>query len=281
MKLLMKRAFGILLILTALIGLAISITGLSLIGRFAGDVTTGISASFDILERTLSATSGGLEAALTSLEEAQASLGSVQTSLDALGTALSDSQPALEAMTQLLSEDLPQSIASTQQALDSAAATAQTVDNFLTGLSQIPFIGSAVYQPEVPLQTAILDVGSSLDALPPAMEDAGASISKSMTSLDEMQGGMDNFSQQIGDIQSATGEGSGALKQYLLIIDDIQGQLDTAQQIAANWVRVMRLGVTALLIWMALAQLGLFSQGLERLQPVSRPSSADIEEKAM
>jgi len=43
----------------------------------------------------------------------------------------------------------------------------------------------------------------------------------------------------------------------------------------------MRLGVTALLIWMALAQLGLFSQGLERLQPVSRPSSADIEEKAM
>lgn len=270
MNLFFHRAFGILLIVTAVLGLAVSVAGLVLIGRFARDVTAAVNAGFDIGDRALAATADGLDTAHRSLLDAQTTIRGIETTVASLGGVLQEVSPSLEAINKLLGRDLPEAIDATQTALRSAEAAARTVDSFLDALSKIPLIGSAVYQPDTPLHTSIGGVNTSLNGIPSALVSAESGVGAANQALSDFTTGVTEMESQMGTIAGAAGSGLEVIERYQGIVADVQAQFAGARKTTVGWIQAVRWGVTLLLVWMALAQLGLASQGAERLRPLRR-----------
>lgn len=95
------------------------------------------------------------------------------TALDASAAALEEAQvnikeldPLLESVQVLLGEEAPNTIIATQVALESTQSGARAMDRVLRVLSSIRVLTGVSYDPEQPLDEALLGVAESLEPLP-------------------------------------------------------------------------------------------------------------------
>jgi hypothetical protein len=70
----------------------------------------------------------------------------------------------------------------------------------------------------------------------------------------------------IAEIESSVSEFSDVLDQYLDLLDDLVLQLENLEMNFPTYWNWLATGITIFLVWMAIAQLGLLTQGLELLR---------------
>ncbi len=70
------------------------------------------------------------------------------------------------------------------------------------------------------------------------------------------------------------GDGQAVIEQYQGILRQVQDELPTAKATTLNWLRLMRIGVSLLLVWLGIAQLGLLLQGMQLLSNRERVGMA-------
>lgn len=256
------RVLGMTLIATGVLGLLISLGGLVFIGTTANTARRALARELTTLDEALVATDEGLIIAATALDETNRTLGSLSATLADATVAISDTQPSLAALQRLTGEQLPQTIDETRLALDSAGATAQVIDGVLNALS---FLGVS-YNPEVPLDIALGRVSESLADVPgdlievsEGMETASGNLEELVVNLGEVANGLDAIAGSVDDA-------SGVVRQYQGVVDDLQAEVTAVREAAPGWISAVQWGLFLLLVWLALAQLALFTQGWELLR---------------
>ena len=271
MKPIFSRITGLVLIIAAVMGLGLSLAGLILLGSFSGRISTNLMSTLEYLDRALAITSDGLETAESSLQAADSALVSLVSTLDGVNVSLQGMDPTLTALSTLLGKDLPGTIEATQDSLDSAQTSAKNIDNVLTSLSRIPFLGTLVYNPDVPLNETLGDISDSLDAIPRSLRDAKSGLDTADRNLATITSDLGNVTQSTDQIDLSIADALLVIDEYQTLVSDMQTRTKDLRQKLPGQLRLATLAAALLLIWLAITQIGLLAQGVEFLARGRKP----------
>jgi chromosome segregation ATPase len=192
--------FGALATLSVMIALPIISKRVSIVGEevllqvslYSSEIAQSLLNGEDALVKTATA----LDASAAALEEAQANI--------------KELDPLLESVQVLLGEEAPNTIIATQVALESTQSGARAMDRVLRVLSSIRVLTGVSYDPEQPLDEALLGVSESLEPLPAQLlsvsEEIGTyrSTLKGLTpSLSKSQDGIANMAKSLRTLSSS------------------------------------------------------------------------------
>lgn len=255
------RVVGIALLGAALLGLVLSIIGLVLIFAVGARAEAAVLRELDVLDEALTTTSEGLVVAGAALTDTAQTINSLSRTFVSVSVTISETETIISTMADLTSEDLPQTINTTRQALDSAQATAQIVDGVLGSLS---FFGLG-YNPEVPLNEALGEVSNSLAPLPPALNEISRGLSTANRNLATVAEDLYTVTLGLDAIAVSVAEMTTVITRYELVIGSLQGEVALVRASVPGWFFAGRLGMSLLILWFAVAQLALFTRGWELL----------------
>jgi chromosome segregation ATPase len=271
----LRRIIGTVLTLTAIGGLVLSLYSLQYIWRLKPGMAESLTDLITLASDTLEATSAGLALTEESLSGVVDSLQALQSALTTTSQTISSTDPMLATAVEMLDEELPKTIRATQASLDSAQASARVIDSFLSVISRIPFI-NVNYDPEKPLNESLGEISESLDQFPAAFTDFSKSMNDARDDLEVLQADLEMMRAAIGQIESSLEESEGVIAQYQETVDSIQEHLARLEGDIPAWVNSAVWGATVFLVWMALTQIGLFTQGVDllRITPVQTAGSS-------
>ena len=258
MNIITRRIIGLLLILAAFGGLVFSITGLALTWRIKPAAEKNLSSGVDLVSSTLATTAQGLVVTQESLEVAVESIRALQGTLDTTAKTLKSSEPMVTTVVQLMDQDLPAAVQATQASLLSAQESARVIDSLLEALNFLPGIN---YNPELPLNATLGDVSTSLDGLPVSFDEIGKSLTDTRKNLQSIQVDLALMVDSIRQIEKSITRAGEVVEQYQVSVETVQKQLKTMQNNIPTMTTAVAWGFSLFLGWMAIAQLGLFTQG--------------------
>ncbi|MFC2052789.1 hypothetical protein ACFLV7_00610 [Chloroflexota bacterium] len=280
----MKTAFyrisGVLLILAAIGGLIFSIFSIYTIWTFKEPVTEGISSGIELLSSTLETTSEGLVVSQNAMEASVTSIQLLQSTLNATADAIGSSSPMMDSIAAMMTDDLPTTIRATQSSLEAVEKSTKIIDTVLRALTFFPGI---TYKPEQPLHEAVGDVSVSLNDLPESLSEMESSLTETKGDLEVIQSDLALMAESMSEVETSVKNFSAVFDQYLDLIDELLDQLDTLESNFPKYIYWLTVGATIFLIWMAIAQLGLLTQGWELLhrREVEREAAVDVEEESV
>ena len=76
----------------------------------------------------------------------------------------------------------------------------------------------------------------------------------------------------ISEITTSLENSRDIVAQYQDVVADLQSLVTTVRQGLPDWLRWLRLGLSLVLIWLGIAQIGLFAQGWELIGRSRKPS---------
>ncbi len=268
MKKILYRIIGILLIAAAIGGLIFSLIAMYVVWKVKTPVSEGISSSVSLLTSTLDTTVEGLLLSQQALETSTQSLEALQSTLVTTGNAIVASEPFIENVGVLMKDQLPTTIEATQSSLEGVQKSTRLIDSVLRALT---IFNRGAYQPDQPLHEAIADVSISLGEIPPTMIEMEESLSEATGNLDVIQKDLIFMADSVGEIDKSINEFNLVIEQYIELINGLKLQLENLETNIPTYWNWLASGVTIFLIWMAIAQLGLLTQGLELVRREVNP----------
>ncbi len=275
-----RRMIGILLILAAIIGLVFSIGGIIVFRQVEPNLTAGIQNTIDLLSSTLETTAQGLVVTNAALESTVQTISALEQTVQTIATTVKSSTPMVGEISKLLENELPSTINATETSLRSAQESAQVIDSLLGTLSSLPLIGASLnYDPNLPLSDALGNVASSLEDLPESLAGMQTSLADTTSNLETFEADLSVMASSIGEIENSVSQYTAVLEGYLTSIKGLQIQMKALKTNIPTYIHYMVLGITVFFVWMAIAQLGLMTQGWELLTE-NRAKRKELEDTA-
>lgn len=260
-----RKIIGVSFIVAAIFGLIFSIAGIALVWGVKGSITESLMNTIDLIDTTLEATSAGLTVVDDTLSNTFADLNTLENTIQTAGKGIDDSVPMVESISGLLSGNIPQSIEATQTALTSLQDAAATLESTLQLITSIPFLPIEAYAPDVSFTAAIDEVSQSLDAIPDSLGEMEDTLATTKGNLTLLAAQVRILSRNISELKSSVYEIQLVIGQYQEVISTLQEKLDIFRSNLSTIINVTALVFTVIFIWLGIAQLGLLTQGLERV----------------
>jgi len=263
-----RRIIGLVLITVGIAGLAICY----LSARTGRDLADSVSASVDEMLETASATlttvESSLEQAREIVEGTAETIDQVRTTTVVLALAIDDTQPTLDDLALLVGEDIPRTIDDVQNTIPNIAQTAKVVDDTLRLLSRlrveqtVPIINYDIsfglgvdYDPEIPFDQAVEEVGRGLDPIAIAstgleqdLRTTGANMEIVSQDLNSLASDLDNLNEEIGAFRPL-------LDEYSSLVDNLQDDVADGRVRLQDQLAIAKKALTVAALWLALFQL--------------------------
>ena len=259
----LRRIFGILMVIAAGAGIIFSLIGQIEIWRYRPVVTKTVVDNLALVDQTLNTTQGVLTLVGEVVQTTTAEIVSLQETTTTLALAIQDTNPMLDSLIGLTSKDLPAAVNATQTSLTSAQSSALLIDDVLTTLTSIPLLPVAAYKPDVPLHTALAQVSTSLNTLKPSLATINTSLVDGKANLGVLETELTNISETTQGISSTLDNAHTVIDQYKLVATQLKANVEAAQRVAPTWIMAITCTLSFVLGWLLIAQLGLGIQGLD------------------
>lgn len=270
-----SRFAGLFLVGTGVIGLILCVVGLFVHTMLIGDAERAIDRRLQVTANALTTTSAGLRSAESSLLQADTSMKAIENTLGSVSQIITDTLPTMDTLSTVVGTDMPRTIQTTQEALQSAQSTALIIDQLLGAMSGLGIITLQVYNPKVPLNTAIAQVSDSLKPLPPAMQTIHTSLKSSSGSMIRIQKDTVQMRQSMHSINESMQAAQTTIKSYRSTIASLETELKTTREALPRWFMIARWVGIFVLLWLGAAQVGLITQGYELMQRSKRNVSQE------
>lgn len=259
------RLIGLLLVLAAMVGIILGIAGVFFIWKEKAAISASVNDSLALLEQTLTTTQNGLLVLDSTLENAAIQISKIQATSARAADTLATTYPTLDSIADLFGNKLTNVVTDTQLSLSAAEASATLIDDTLGIISAIPIIG-ARYEPDPPLATSIDQISESLGALPASFSEIEQNLSSTSTNLLEVQKDIEEMYASLGDISTNLKDAQSVVEEYQRIVTRNQNKVDTFQVNFPQHLERIALGITLILVWVAIASFGLLTQGMELIK---------------
>jgi uncharacterized coiled-coil protein SlyX len=164
-------------------------------------------------------------------------------------------------------------------ALDSLKNAAATLESTLKLITAIPFLPIEDYNPEVSFTTALDDVSQSLDAIPESLGDMEKTLRTTQGNLTLLAAQVRILSRNIAELKSGVYEIQLVIGKYQDVIATLLEKLGAFRSNLSTIITVTAWVFTVIFIWLGIAQLGLLTQGLERVD--WRRTESNLEKPAL
>jgi ABC-type transporter Mla subunit MlaD len=261
-----RRRIGYVLVADSLVGLVLGIAGIVGLWWVEPQIQRFAASFVDLADRTVSTTSGLLVGVDDAVSTARDSLGAVQVTLDDVASTLDSTSRITRSAGEIAGTDMVKVIRETKGSLDTVRNSARLIDDTLGVIGAIPLIGRR-YQPDVPLNESIARVSDSLTPLADSATRLKGELASTSTQFERMRVDIGSLSENLARIQTSLSALEKATSEYNSIAESLQRDMDQFRSVFPNALRFATLFGTAVMVWLIIAQLGLLTQGLERLQP--------------
>lgn len=260
-----ERIIGIALVIAAVLGLIFNIAGLVLVPRFERAVLQSTTNTLAIWEGTLETTDSGLVILDASLDNTIATMNSVEATTRGVARTVEDTSPLLETLATLTGEELPATVEQTQLSLAAAQDGIATLELLLFTLGEIPLLNLPLYNPPVPLTESLAEVSGSLTPMVDSFQEIERSVTEAETNLGLVQEEIDTLANNLNQIDRTIVDAKGVVSQYKQVVSDQREVIGTLRQSALPGITWGSRILSMILLWLAIAQVGLLSQGLEMI----------------
>jgi len=261
-----QRITGFALMTAGVMGILLVIAGVIFLVRVGPRVEASAAETLELVDRTLLTTEEGLVLAEDSLAQVVETVEALEATVASVGQTINGTVPLVDSVADLLGERLTETIKATQDTLSSVVKSAKLVDNVLSIVTAIPFIGTDRYQPDVPLHIGLENVITSLDEIPDSLGAAQEDLTSSSGKLDAMQDDFTAMADNIGQIATSLESAQAVLDEYRDIVTDLQEQVSSVRQGLPVWLRWSGVAFSFVLVWLGIAQIGPLIQGWELIQ---------------
>jgi hypothetical protein len=285
---LLLRFLGLFLVAIALMGFLICCAGIFGVWRFKGVAEGETLALLDLASETVDSAVQGLTSTQVSLEAALESIKNLDASLKIVNVTMENSTHFFDTTYQLTSDTFPNTIRTTQKAIQAAAQSAKLVDDTLGIIAAIPLVGSG-YKPDMPLSKALLEISASLDSLPGTIEGINDDILQIKGNMVDLETQIEDASGQTEQIKNSLTETNAVILKVNDLAKRLQPRLSNLRIYVPRWLNYLTWGLTIFLVWFALAQIGMIVQGMRLIleQPgltrdeVAKPAGGHIRGAAL
>lgn len=264
MKTALHRIVGFLLVTAALISLLISAFFLVMIWRYRQPATARIVENLDLLYATTVTMEDSLLLVDDTVTSLSAASETISSSSNAMENAISDGSVMTDSFATLLGENLTATITDTQTAIVSAQASATVIDNVLTGLASIPFIGID-YNPPVPLNKALGNISDTLSSIPPTLEEIQSDLNSTGANLRQLESDLGQINRNMQNILDTLEKAQRIIDDYQQQVSQLKTRLDHSRTESPKWILAAAWGLTFVIAWLSISQLGLLLQGFDIL----------------
>ncbi len=268
MPAILERIIGIVLAITAAVGLVMNIGALIFIPGIEQTAKLSINNTITVLDTTLTTTTDGLDVVTGSLDSAQTTLSAVEDTTRTVARTINDTRPAVQVVRDLSADALPQTISGTRSALQVASASAAGIDTVLLALADINILGTTIgveYNPETSLSSSLAEVDASLALLEESFTDISTSLETADGNLADVNTQITGVADSLALFDVTIAQAKNVTAQYRNVVAQQQQVMETLETQVLPGVTWGVRGVMALLIWLAVAQLGLLAQGIEMI----------------
>jgi ABC-type transporter Mla subunit MlaD len=266
-----RRIVGVLFIIIAIAGWVIAYQGTKVTNQFIDNLAMSMDNALQITTDTLTNVQSTLGVAKQTLTDLGTTLTTMETTASDMAASIDDAQPLIDEVNTVVTQDVPTSIESVQNALPSLVEVATVIDDTLRTLSRfqlnipriINFDLGVDYDPEVPFDEAVVELGGSLDGLPERLRGLETQLATSQSSLDVMGQNMDQLATDMATLNTTIAEVQPVLDEYIRITTDTNDRLRLVRQQIDNQAAQVKEIFRIIFIWMALFQLVPLYLGLE------------------
>ena len=262
----LRRIVGFLLVIGAVGGILLSLTGLVELWRFRPVVTKAVVDNLALVDQTLTTTQEALTIVGKVVQTTTVDVAALQATSTAVAQAIKDTSPGFDALIGLTSKDLPAAVSATQTSLASAQSSALLIDNALAALTSIPFSPIAAYAPAVPLHTALGQVSASLNTLKPALTTINTSLVNDKTNMNVVEAQLTQISDTTQGMSTSLTDAQTVIDQYIAVTTQLKANVEAAHRDAPTGIWATCWILSLVLGWLVIAQLGLGIQGIDLMR---------------
>lgn len=263
----LSRLVGVLLVSAAILGWVLSLAGMVTVWALKPAATRATQQAAQVFGSTLQATDDLLKAMDDSLGQISASMATLEGSMGEISATIGSMTAITETTSSLLQTEIPNTLNTTTASLESLETTALLIDRTLAFISAIPFIGGSQYKPEIPLNEGVKEIKASLQDLPESFADINTQLLQASASLEVIQTSVETLSGQMEHMQTNLALAQDVVQRYRKIIANLQPTAKHMQTNAALYLTLLAGLFSIFQVWLGLVQLGLYTQGMERLAP--------------
>lgn len=261
-----SRLTGVIYVVGAIFGILISLGGLIWLWSTRSAVVESVTGTAALAGETLNATRDTIAVIGESLDQAAADLETIQAMLLNSGKTLEDSGGLIRSTGELVGVEMVNFFDNTQTSLDSAKNSARMIDNVLSTLNRIPLIGPSLgrgYDPDVTLEQSFINVAASMQPLPDNLRKIRRDLDVAAANASTLQAEIETLAGQVADIQTSVSNAQRVTETYRKILVDLQGRYDRFEERLPLVVNTIYYGITAVLVWMFITQMGMLIHGIE------------------
>lgn len=262
-----NRWMGLILVLTAVLGWLLSTGGLAGLWLSHRPVKQTILDMLNLASGSIESTYQILAVLDDSLVQAERGLRQVNATLNNFSNSLEGTTQILAGISNILSSEFDQILSNTVTSMEALEKTSVLIDNTLAFVSAIPFFGGSQYKPEVPLSQSVAGIKKDLQEMPRALDNVSQQLDSTSESLSPIPQDLNSMGSQLSQIETNLADARSILSDYKISLASFQSQITTLKKSLPLAIDTAYGVLTLLLVWIGLAQFGLFTQGLERLRP--------------
>ena len=270
----MRKALGWLMLAIGVSGIILSIVGMVAGRRLINAIGESLQANLgttvdnlDTVRETLILTKSILTDLDSGLETAQETAGNVST-------ALSETAPLLEDSSQIVTQDVPESIETFQTSLPALIDVASTIDSTLRTLSAFNFNRTILgiplnldlgvdYDPDVPFDESVAELGTSLEGLPEQLRGLQQYIDSTNDNLLVVSQDVARLSGNLESLDNSMNEVEPLVENYIAIVTDLSDGARQSRLQLAHQLDQARLVLTLVMVWFGLLQVAPIYLGWE------------------
>lgn len=273
-----RRIFGLILLLVGLSGLILSIAGAIVGRRLVDDVIGNVDNSLTLTAQTLDTVEDTLILTRNTVAEVNEGLSTVEATTRNLSQTVSETQPLIDQVGTVTGEDVPQSLEAIQQTIPNLVEVAGAVDDTLVALSRfqieetIPIVNYTIdmnlgvdYQPEVRFDDSIAQIGDSIEGVPGRLRSLQVYINVANENLTVIGDDLDQIAADLEDLNGQVDQVDPLLAEYMGTVTEIGDTVRLTRTTLAQQREQIRLIVTVAMIWLGLTQLAPLYLGWELL----------------
>lgn len=258
---------AVIMIITALLGWGISIVGFFGTWSLYPKISSSANNLIGLARRSLDTTTRLLDVVDNTLKTTAETTLQIQTSLEDVSKSFGNTAPLFGSASEMVSKDFSKMAEDTRVALVSLASTAKVIDDTLRFLSSFPLIGQS-YNPPVPLDTSINNLASGIEKLPANLKDIQSWLTGTGKDLATLKEDTAQLAKSMAKITPQVTAATQVMVQYRGLVQDLKSELTVLEARISQALSLLAVSISIFLLWLALAQISTFSQGLERLRAI-------------
>lgn len=259
MRTLPVKILAVSVIIVTAISLLLSVFFLVQTWRFRKPATEKLQSLALQTARILETSQKGLNITEQVITNIYSSTVTLEDSTTSLANTAETSSEFIGSIGSFMGEGLINTITNTQVAIDSAQASAIVIDNILTAMSNIPFIGIK-YNPSRPLNVALGEISASLDPIQSSLWDFKTTLSTTQASMQDFKDQALGLNQNIISLNRNLESARTVIVDYQDQLKSLHDWMNKAVISVSRWLTTICWVITFFIFWLILVQVAILFQ---------------------